>query len=284
MNNTSTRGILMHAIDRPLITRAYNVFTSGIYTGAGRWGMFMEPAALTLGIPFNVAALTRFQIANYNLDSTINTVFLTILSTNGNVGIGIATPTTTLDISGTFKTNSTGTIPNLFTTNITSTTIIATNITTTNVISTNISSANSVITNSTTNSILLNTTTNASNSTSGGPLTSLGGGAIAKDLYVGQNLYVNGQNISSRSNTTTIGNYNGTGVYSISNILIGTTMGNTSYKIIGNLQTTSTVSNVYTVSFSNITNFSFNANILRIDSLFSGWTDPTLVLSWNIIP
>ena len=61
-------------------------------------------------------------------------------------------------------------------------------------------------------------------------------------------------------------------------------MQNTSYKIIGNLSTTTDNGNVYTVSFSNLTTTTFTANILRLDSLFSGWTDSNLNLSWTIFP
>ena len=59
-------------------------------------------------------------------------------------------------------------------------------------------------------------------------------------------------------------------------------MSNTLYNIYGNLKTTSNISNVYTVSFKNITTTTFDAIIYRIDSLGSGWTDTNLQLSWII--
>jgi hypothetical protein len=127
--------------------------------------------------------------------------------------------------------------------------------------------------------------TNASGIGSGGSLTVLGGASISRDVFIGGNLFVNGQNTSSISGITVIGNFttNG-GVYTISNISIGQTMSNTDYKIIGSLNTTSNNTNVYVVSFSNKSTSSFNANIIRLDALFADATDTNLVLAWQIIP
>jgi hypothetical protein len=133
-------------------------------------------------------------------------------------------------------------------------------------------------------SVSINGTANANGIGTGGSLTVLGGGSITKDLYIGGNLYVNGQNTSIISGKTTIGNYIGTGTLTVNNISIGTTMPNTNYKIIGTLTTTSNNTNIYTVTFTSLTLTTFNANIYRIDSLGSGWTDPNLSLSWQIIP
>jgi hypothetical protein len=133
-------------------------------------------------------------------------------------------------------------------------------------------------------SLQLKGTTNSQGVATGGTLTVLGGTAISKDLHIGGNIYVNGQNMSIISGNTTIGNYTGTGVMTISNISIGTTMGNTNYKIIGSLNTTTNNTNVYTVNFKSITTTTFDAVIYRIDSLGSGWTDTLLTLSWQIIP
>ena len=47
-NNT---GIVLPGAEQPIITRAYDPFTSGPKNGVGRWGMFIEPSHLTLGIP-----------------------------------------------------------------------------------------------------------------------------------------------------------------------------------------------------------------------------------------
>ena len=128
----------------------------------------------------------------------------------------------------------------------------------------------------------INCTTNASGIGTGGSLNVEGGGSIKKDLYIGGSLYVNGQNSTSISGLTTIGSYSDTSVYQIV-ISIEKTMPNTNYKVIGNLTTISNNSNTYIVSFSNLTTTTFTANILRLDSLFSGWTDDNLNLSWTVL-
>jgi hypothetical protein len=133
-------------------------------------------------------------------------------------------------------------------------------------------------------SLQLKGTTNSQGAGTGGTLTVLGGTAISKDLHIGGNIYVNGQNMSIISGNTIIGNYTGTGVMTISNISIGITMNNTNYKIIGSLTTTTNNTNVYTVNFKSLTTTTFDAVIYRIDSLGSGWTDSALSLSWQIIP
>lgn len=128
---------------------------------------------------------------------------------------------------------------------------------------------------------------NTSNSTglgTGGSLTVLGGASVSKDVYIGGNLYIAGQNTSTISGTTTIGSYSGTGVYTVTNIPIGKTMSNTSYKLVGNLNTTTNNTNVYAVTFKNLTTTTFDACILRLDSLFSSWTDSNLVLAWQVTP
>ena len=126
-------------------------------------------------------------------------------------------------------------------------------------------------------------TENAIGST-GGSLVVNGGAIIKKDLVVNGSLYINGQNNTTLSGNVTIGAFNGTGVKVISNISIGTTMSNTNYRLIGNLNTTNNYENVYTVSFKNLTTTTFDAAIYRIDSLGSGWSDNNLILSWQIIP
>lgn len=64
----SAKGIILDAVDRPLITRGFDAFTSGNYTGLGRWGIFMEPSNLTFGVP-NLAG-KAFQFAAYETNST----------------------------------------------------------------------------------------------------------------------------------------------------------------------------------------------------------------------
>ena len=65
--NSST-GIRLSAEDRPVITRGWDKFESGKYTGLGRWGVFMEPHTLTFGIP-NVPGKT-FSFKAFNENST----------------------------------------------------------------------------------------------------------------------------------------------------------------------------------------------------------------------
>lgn len=70
--DNSTLGIMLNGADRPLISRNFDPFTSGIYSGIGRWGLFMEPSRLTLGIPDVVGKAV--QIASYSENSTPTTV------------------------------------------------------------------------------------------------------------------------------------------------------------------------------------------------------------------
>jgi hypothetical protein len=132
--------------------------------------------------------------------------------------------------------------------------------------------------------LVLHSTENSSGVGSGGSFVAVGGGSVVKDLYVGGSLVVNGQNLTNIVGNRTIGSFTGTGVYEITSISIGKTMLNTNYKIIGSMQTTSNNTNVYTVSFKNLTTTTFDVVIYRIDSLGSGWTDPNLKLSWQVTP
>ncbi|HEY9703209.1 MAG TPA: hypothetical protein V6C58_12220, partial [Allocoleopsis sp.] len=66
--NLGRLGIDLYASDRPLVTRRHDTFTSGTYSGVGRWGLFMEPGAITIGKP--TGAGKNFKVSNYNADST----------------------------------------------------------------------------------------------------------------------------------------------------------------------------------------------------------------------
>jgi len=90
-------GVVLNGQDRPLITRGYDAFTSGSYSGAGRWGLFMEPSTLTFGVP--ALASRNFQWATYNAGSTINATLMT-LTQGGSLGIGASSPTQVLDVNG----------------------------------------------------------------------------------------------------------------------------------------------------------------------------------------
>ena len=97
VSSTATSGrILLNAADLPMITNGFDKFTSGAYSGAGRWGMFMEPAQLTIGA---VAGTGNFCFKHFNADST-STERMRIDS-NGNTGIGNTSPTHKLSVNGT---------------------------------------------------------------------------------------------------------------------------------------------------------------------------------------
>ncbi len=77
-------GVVLNSQDRPLITRGYDAFSSGNYSGAGRWGLFMESSALTFGVP--AIANRQFQWATYNANSTVGTSLMT-LSQSGDLSV-----------------------------------------------------------------------------------------------------------------------------------------------------------------------------------------------------
>jgi trimeric autotransporter adhesin len=67
------KGIHLNANDRPIIVRDWDVFAAnapGYKAGIGRWGLFMEPTILTIGIPANDVSPRYFQIAKYNTNGT----------------------------------------------------------------------------------------------------------------------------------------------------------------------------------------------------------------------
>jgi hypothetical protein len=97
----SDSGISLNAADSPLITRGWDPFAGSApfgKSGHGRWGLFMEPARLVLGIPGDDVPGREFQVAKYKVDGT----FAPLLAVNqaGNVGIGTETPATKLHVVG----------------------------------------------------------------------------------------------------------------------------------------------------------------------------------------
>jgi hypothetical protein len=112
-STNSSLGINLNGVDRPFITRAFDLFTSGNYDTLGRWGVFMEPGALTFGIPNNNNSGTKYQFATYNDNSAIGTIPMTIEST-GIVRISIATASTSVTTGSLVVTGGTGISGNLY--------------------------------------------------------------------------------------------------------------------------------------------------------------------------
>jgi hypothetical protein len=84
----NTKGIMLDAADYPMITRGFDTFTTGKYVNVGRWGLFMEPHTLVLGIPNMSNKSVRVKAFESN---SIGTDLVTIMQ-NGNVGVGTNDP------------------------------------------------------------------------------------------------------------------------------------------------------------------------------------------------
>jgi hypothetical protein len=97
LNVNGTNGVVLNGQDRPLITRSWDTFTSGGYNGLGRWGMFMEPHKLVIGMP--AISLKTVSISKYNTDST--KIDLLTVDQSGNVQIGTGTTGCLKDGDGT---------------------------------------------------------------------------------------------------------------------------------------------------------------------------------------
>jgi hypothetical protein len=80
-----------------MITRGFDPFSSGKHIGLGRWGLFMEPSTLTLGIPDLPGK--RMAVSTFNTNSLVAKELL-VVSQNGNVGIGTTNPAWKLDVNG----------------------------------------------------------------------------------------------------------------------------------------------------------------------------------------
>ncbi len=71
-------GIHLNALNRPLIVRDWDTFNSSAPDnkgGIGRWGLFMEPYALVLGIPATDVGPRFMEVARYNADGTRQKLF-----------------------------------------------------------------------------------------------------------------------------------------------------------------------------------------------------------------
>ena len=84
MMTNSSNGVMLNAGDRPLITRGWDAFTSGSYSGLGRWGLFMEASTLVLGTP-NLTNNGNLAFRRYNVDGTSTTTMF--MNSNGYMGI-----------------------------------------------------------------------------------------------------------------------------------------------------------------------------------------------------
>jgi hypothetical protein len=97
------KGIHLNAADEPIIVRDWDVFANNAPTykaGIGRWGLFMEPTVLTLGIPGEDVGGRYFQVAKYSTNGTPTTLMwldqnstltLTNLRANGMIRLGSET-------------------------------------------------------------------------------------------------------------------------------------------------------------------------------------------------
>jgi hypothetical protein len=71
----SNVGVHLDAVDRPIIVRDWDPFAYNApngKAGIGRWGLFMEPTLLTIGIPD--LSSRGFQIAKYNTNGNYTTL------------------------------------------------------------------------------------------------------------------------------------------------------------------------------------------------------------------
>jgi hypothetical protein len=87
-------GISLNAADTPLITRGGDPFGTNAPAskeGHGRWGLFMEPSRLVLGIPGDDVPGRVFSVAKYHTDGTYAT--LMTVDQNGAVTATSFTPT-----------------------------------------------------------------------------------------------------------------------------------------------------------------------------------------------
>lgn len=70
-------GIALSAADTPLITRGWDVFATNAPAskqGHGRWGLFMEPFRLVLGIPGGDIAGRYFNVAKYDTNGAFTSL------------------------------------------------------------------------------------------------------------------------------------------------------------------------------------------------------------------
>ena len=94
----SDTGVHLNAGNNPLIVRDWDVFSTNApkyKAGIGRWGLFMEPYALTIGIPGDDLSGRSFQIAKYNT----NGLPTTLLSVDQGGGVVFNAGTNNVEIA-----------------------------------------------------------------------------------------------------------------------------------------------------------------------------------------
>lgn len=92
--SNSNQGVVLNAADRPLITRGWDPFTSGNFNGVGRWGVFMLPGSLTVGLPNLAGGGRSFNVSVFNADSTIHRTWFQVMSDTGNTIVSSTTAST----------------------------------------------------------------------------------------------------------------------------------------------------------------------------------------------
>lgn len=100
----------LDAEDGPMVVRDWTPFTSGADQGVGRWGLFMEPATLFLGVAgSDYEGTSSIALGGWRADGTREDWMA--LRKGGNVGIGTGDPQERLEVAGavTIGTNATAT-------------------------------------------------------------------------------------------------------------------------------------------------------------------------------
>jgi hypothetical protein len=96
-------GIHLNYADRPMIVRDWDTFSSSAPDGKaniGRWGLFMEPGCLTMGIPDAGVGYRRMEVALYSTNGTRDTVFS--VDNNGMTTVRVITITGGSDLAEPF--------------------------------------------------------------------------------------------------------------------------------------------------------------------------------------
>jgi len=83
--------IRLDAADEPMIVRQWEAATSGALSGFGRWGLYMQPSTLFLGVPgSDYGGTSSIRLGGWLANSTRQD-WLTVVE-GGNVGIGTTDP------------------------------------------------------------------------------------------------------------------------------------------------------------------------------------------------